>query len=94
MKVLGIEQIAKFARKHPDSETWLQAWLAEARTGEWQSPKDIKERYSSASILNNNNVVFNVKGNTYRMEVQVSYKNKVILIKRLGTHAEYDRWET
>lgn len=94
MMVIGTDQIAKFIKKHPDSRGWLQAWLAEARTGEWQSPKDIKARYSYASILDDRRVIFNVKGNTYRMEVQVSYKNKVILIKRLGTHTEYNRWDT
>lgn len=92
MKVIGTGKIEEFIRKHTDSKSWLEAWLAEVRSGEWQSPNDIKTRYKSASILDGNRVIFNVRGNNYRMEVQVSYKTKVILIKRLGTHAEYDRW--
>ena len=92
MKVIGTGKIEEFTRKHADSKSWLEAWLAEARSGEWQSPNDIKTRYKSASILDCNKVIFNVRGNNYRMEVQVSYKTKVILINRLGTHAEYDRW--
>ena len=94
MRVIETDKIDDFIRKHADSENWLKAWLAEARSGEWQSPNDIKTRYNSASILDDNRVIFNVRGHNYRMEVQVSYKNKIIVIKRLGSHAEYDRWDT
>lgn len=94
MRVIGTDKIDEFIRKHTDSKGWLEAWLAEARSGEWLTPNDIKTRYNSASILGENKVIFNVKGNNYRMEIQVSYKNKVIAIKRLGTHAEYKRWDT
>lgn len=94
MRVVGVKKIEEFIKKHSDSKGWLKAWLAEARTAEWQSPNGIKNQYSSASILNNNKVAFDVKGNKYRMEIQVSYRNKVIAIKRLGTHAEYNRWIT
>jgi mRNA interferase HigB len=94
VRVIGTDRIDEFIRKHPDSEGWLKSWLAEARSGKWQSPTDVKKRYKSASILENNRVIFNVKGNTYRMEIQVSYKNKVVVIKRIGTHGEYDRWDT
>lgn len=93
MRVVGTDKIYKFKQKHADSKDWLEAWLAEVRSAEWQSPSDIKARYNSASILDANRVVFNVKGNTYRMEIQISFKNKVVVVKRLGTHAEYDRWE-
>ncbi|MDO9351411.1 MAG: type II toxin-antitoxin system HigB family toxin, partial [Deltaproteobacteria bacterium] len=54
MRVIGTDKIDEFIRKHPDSEGWLKSWLAEARSRKWQSPKDIKERYKSASILENN----------------------------------------
>jgi mRNA interferase HigB len=94
VRVIGTDKIGEFIRKHHDSEVWLKSWLAEARSSEWQGPNDIKERYKTASILDNNRVIFNVKGNNYRMEIQVSYKNKVVAIKRIGTHAEYDRWGT
>ena len=94
MRVIGVDKIDEFIRKHSDSKGWLEAWLAETRINEWQHWNDIKARYSSARILDANRVIFNVKGNTYRMEIQVSYKNKLVIIKRLGTHAEYDRWNT
>lgn len=93
MRINGSGKIHDFMHKHTDSKSWLKAWLAEARTQRWQSPADVKARYSSASILNGNRMIFNVNGNKYRMEVEISYKNAIIVIKRLGTHAEYSRWD-
>jgi mRNA interferase HigB len=92
--VIGTDTIDEFMLKHTDSQEWLKAWLSEARSADWRGPSDIKARYKSASVLDNNKVIFNVKGNKYRMEIQVSYKNKVVVIKRIGTHGEYDRWDT
>ena len=92
MRVIGKKVISDFILKHPDSTKWLQAWLAEARSCEWQCPKDIKEQYNSASFLEDNMVVFNVKGNNYRMEVNVTYNTGIVLINRIGTHSEYDQW--
>lgn len=94
MRVIGIDRIHEFMGKHTDSQEWLKAWLAEARSAEWRGPKDIKARYRKASILKDSKVIFDVKGNKYRMEIQVSYKNKVVVVKRIGTHGEYDRWDT
>lgn len=93
MLVVGTKKIYDFIRKHVDSKSWLQSWLAEVRSGEWQSPSDVKEKYPSSSILSGNRMIFDVKGNDYRMEVQISYKNAKVVIKRLGTHAEYNRWK-
>jgi len=93
MTVIGTDKIEEFMLMHADSASWFKAWLAEARNAEWKSPMDIKSRYRSVSILDSNRVIFNVKGNSYRMEIQVSYNNKVVAIKRIGTHAEYDRWD-
>lgn len=94
MRVIGTDKIVEFIRRHADSKKWLEAWLAEVRCCQWQCPNDIKERFNSVSILDSNRAIFNIKGNNYRMEIQISFKNKVIIIKRLGTHAEYDRWDT
>ena len=93
MKVTGTNKIRDFVGKHTDSKNWLTAWLAEARTAEWKGPNDIRERYSSASFLEYNIVIFNVKGNSYRMEIQVSFTTQTVYVRRIGTHREYDRWE-
>ena len=94
MRIIGTDKIYDFIQKHADSKNWLEAWLAEAQSAKWQNPNDIKVRYNSASILEDNRVIFNVKGKKYRMEVQIAYKTEILVIKRLGTHAEYNRWDT
>ncbi|MCH9046388.1 MAG: type II toxin-antitoxin system HigB family toxin [SAR324 cluster bacterium] len=92
MKVIGLGKVYKFMAIHTDAKKWLTAWVAEAKSANWTKPLDIKHRYSSASILADNCVIFNVKGHSYRMEIQVAYKTGHVFIKRLGTHAEYERW--
>ncbi len=92
MIVLGKKTLEDFKKGHADVRTQIDAWVCEAEDAEWQSPNDIKARYTSASFLADNRVVFNLKGNSYRLDVKVAYKTKTVLIKRIGTHAEYDRW--
>jgi mRNA interferase HigB len=90
---VGREVLAEFAQAHADVRSQLQAWLAEAEDSEWRSPDDVKRRYRTASVLSDNRIVFNLKGNKYRMLVTISYQTKVVLILKLGTHAEYSKWE-
>lgn len=82
----------EFGRSHADVTLQLSAWLAEAEDAEWTAPNDIKSRYESASFLSDNRVVFNIKGNRYRMEAKIDYKRQIVLVKRIGTHSEYDKW--
>lgn len=93
MRITGAKKIHDFMLKHSDSRDWLKAWIAETRAAKWEGPNDIKERYSSASFFDGNMVIFNVKGNNYRMEIQVLFNTQIVYIRRIGTHAEYDRWE-
>ena len=94
MKVIGTQLIDNFIKRYPVSRKWLKTWLAMVRDEEWDSPNSVKELYPSVSILDGNRLIFNVKGNHYRMEVQVAYKNRTLIVLRLGTHDEYDRWDT
>ena len=80
-----------FWTKHADVEGPLRAWVAHMRNATWQTPSDIKADFASASILGNNRVVFNIKGNDYRLIVAILYPTQSILIKFVGTHAEYDK---
>lgn len=92
MKVVGTKLIEEFKAHHADAGVWLDPWLAEADVAIWTRPQDIKDRYASVSFLPDNRVVFNVRGNRYRMLVQVAYKTGILLVLKLGTHAEYDTW--
>jgi mRNA interferase HigB len=92
MRVVGWKVIEEFCEKHSDVRSQLRAWLFEARDACWRTPSDIKARYSTASFLSDNRVVFNIKGGKYRLEIKVNYKNQIVLIRRVGTHSEYDKW--
>ena len=76
---------------HLDCEQQLKSWFQEASTAEWKNPNQIKLDYPSASILNDNRIVFNIKGNNYRLIVKVTYEYQMIWIRFIGTHAEYDK---
>jgi mRNA interferase HigB len=68
----------------------LDAWYAEAAKAEWKNSAELKLQYSAASILSAERVVFNIKGNDYRLIVAINYHYQIMLIKWLGTHREYD----
>ena len=90
MRVISIKHIRDFYGRRPDAAPALKAWTQEARSASWKSPQDIKHRYSSASFLKGNRVVFNLKGNDYRLVVAVAYRFGIVYLKFVGTHAEYD----
>ncbi|MES2149815.1 MAG: type II toxin-antitoxin system HigB family toxin [Pseudomonadota bacterium] len=89
MKVLGRGVLAEFCDKHADCRKWVANWIADASASRWETSHDIKARYPSASFLATNIVIFNVRGNEYRMETQVAYNAGVIAIKWVGTHDQY-----
>ena len=68
----------------------LQAWYALASRAKWKSPADIKKAYRNASFIANERVVFNIKGNDYRLVLALSYKLQIVYVKFIGTHAKYD----
>ena len=93
MNVVGIKKLEDFARLHADVRSQLDAWRCEVEEAQWQTSNDVKTRYPSASFLGDQRVVFNIKGNRYRLEVVIAYKSQTVLVKRIGTHAEYSKWE-
>jgi len=90
MRVIAVSTLRTFWKRHPDAEQPLKAWFEEATNASWTQPSDIKERYRSASILKNRRVVFNIKGNDYRLVVAIAYKLQIVYVKFVGTHKEYD----
>ena len=93
MKLVGCNHLDDFATRHADVRSQIDAWRCEVEEAKWASPNDIKARFANASFLADNRVVFNLKGNKYRLDTKVAYKNQVVLIMRIGTHAEYKNWE-
>ncbi len=80
-----------FWTKHKDCEEQLKSWYREAEIANWKKPRQIKLDYPSASILQDNRVVFNIKGNNYRLIVKVNYDYGVVWVRFIGTHKEYDK---
>jgi len=93
MKVMGLLILHEFYERHSGCVAQICAWIAEAKEAEWATPNDIKARYPKASFLPDNRVIFNIKGNSYRLDTKVYYEHQIIIVKRIGTHAEYNRWK-
>lgn len=91
MQLLGLPTLDAFKQMHADSRGPLEAWQSEVELAKWACPQDIKDRYQSASFLSDNKVIFNIKGNSYRLVVKIKYQNGIVLIEWVGTHAEYDK---
>lgn len=81
----------EFWEKHADSEQYLKTWYETAKNSPWNSPNEIKKTYINASILKGGRVVFNIKGNAYRLIVKFNYDRQWAFIRFIGTHAEYDK---
>lgn len=91
MELLGLPLLQDFKRKHANARQALDAWQIEVVYSHWQTSHDIKQRYPSADFLADNRVIFNIKGNHYRLVVKVRYQRGLVVIEWVGTHAEYDK---
>ena len=91
MRIIARRALREFWEQHPDSEQSLRAWYYDVQAAIWKFPADIKRTYADASILGQNRVVFNVKGNRYRLITEVNYRFRRIYIRHVLTHAEYGR---
>jgi mRNA interferase HigB len=91
MRIIARRTLREFWEQHPDARQALQAWYADVKRADWKTPTEIKASYRNASFLANNRVVFNVKGNQYRVIVVVQYQHGIVYIRFVGTHREYDR---
>jgi len=90
MRIVAISHLRTFWEKNPEAEQPLKSWFDEVKKAAWSQPAEIKAQYRSASILKNRRVVFNIKGNDYRLVVSVAYRYQAVYVKFIGTHAEYD----
>ena len=91
MRVIAKKTLRNFWSKHNDCTEQLKSWFKEAEEADWNNPREIKREYPTASIIANNRVVFNIKGNKYRLVVRMNYDYKIVWIRFIGTHAEYDK---
>lgn len=90
MRIIAKKSLRAFWSRHPDAREPLLAWYREAELADWNGPAKVKAKYRSASIVGGNRVVFNIKGNDYRLVVKINYRHRVVYIRFVGTHAKYD----
>ncbi len=91
MRIIAKSALRRFWEEHPDAEQSLRAWHDEAKKAEWSNFQDIKKQFRSASIVGNDRIVFNIKGNDYRLIVLILFRKGKIFIRFVGTHKEYDK---
>jgi mRNA interferase HigB len=90
VRVFNRSTVKAFADAHADTRQPLFAWFAEVESATWGGPADIKARYPTAGFVNADRVIFNIKGNSYRVVVAIKYEFFAVYIRFIGTHAEYD----
>ncbi len=91
VRIISKRKITDFFNKHKETKSQLEAWYHETKNAEWKKPQEIKQKYASASIIGNNRIVFNIKGNKYRLVTEINYRMKIVYIRFIGTHKEYDK---
>jgi len=90
-RVIAKRKLREYWEKVPETRSQLESWHAFTKEANWRTPADVKKALRTASVLSNNRVVFNIKGNKYRLNVNIIYEKQLVFIRFVGTHAEYDR---
>src|ERR1019366_2081002 len=91
MRIIAKDTLRDFWGLFPDAEESLLAWYREVEKEDWDTPAKVKAKYRNASIVGDNRVVFNIKGNDYRLVVKINYEYRVVYVRFVGTHANYDK---
>ena len=94
MRIIALATLRDFWAKHPAALEPLSAWYSVASRVRWESPADVKAAYRNASFIAGNRVVFNIKGNDYRLVVAMHYNRQIAYIRFVGTHRQYDQIDT
>lgn len=90
-RIIAKSTLREYWERHADAEQYLKTWYDTAKSAKWFSPGDVKQTYINASILKDGRVIFNIKGNSYRLIVKFNYEKQWAFIRFIGTHAEYDK---
>ena len=90
-RIFAKSTLRKYWEKHPDAEQYLKTWYDTAMSSDWKSPNDVIQSYTNASILKNKRIVFNIKGNSYRLIVRFNFEKQWAFIRFIGTHTEYNK---
>ena len=91
MWIIGRKKVESFCKGRADARKDMEVWHVEVKHANWSTPHEVRKVYSTASILGNGRVVFNICGNKYRLVVRIKYDFQTVYIRFMGTHKEYDR---
>ncbi len=92
MKIIKKGILSEAARNHPIVKNQLVVWTDLVEAADWKTPHDLKSQFGKADILGNRQVVFNIKGNDFRLVVKIDYEFKLVILEKFGTHSEYNTW--
>ncbi len=93
MRVIAVSTLKAFWNDHPqyaDAEGPTLAWYRDVQKADWSKPSDVKAQFGNASILQDGRVVFNIGGNKYRIVAWINYPYRIVYIRFIGTHRQYD----
>lgn len=90
MRIIAKRTLRTFWKRYPQAKGPLEAWHQETARANWDAPSAVKAQFRSASVLQGNRVVFNIAGNHYRLIVKINYSYRIVYIRFVGTHPDYD----
>jgi len=92
MRIIAFRTLREFWEKpeYADSETSLRSWYHDAKSANWNNSNELKQQYKNASVVGEGRIVFNIKGNLYRLVVAIDYEFQIIFVRFVGTHKQYD----
>jgi mRNA interferase HigB len=93
VRIIAFKTLREFWEKpeFSDSEPGLRSWYNEVKSSDWNNSNEVKKLYKSASVIGGGRIVFNIKGNSYRLVAAFNFEYKIVFIRFIGTHKEYDR---
>lgn len=90
-RIFAKATLREFWEKYPESEQYLKTWFDTVKNSDWKSPTKVRQTYANASILKENRIVFNIKGNSFRLVAKLNFEKQWVFIRFIGTHEEYDK---
>lgn len=90
MRIIAVKTLREFWKQHPSAEQPLKTWFEDVRGAQWKSPQELKAMYHFASVITGKRMVFNIKGNGFRLIADIEFEIRLVFIIWIGTHKEYD----
>lgn len=91
MRVIAKRTLVKYYTEHPEVQTALEEWFTKTENAQWENFSQVKKTFNTADHVGNNRIVFNIRGNKFRLVALVLFKNQMVYIRHIGTHKEYER---